>query len=259
MDRAGIQRRGGHHQLHGDLDAGLHLHDGTTSCTVTGLTNGTGYTFTVTATNAAGHQSPPRLLGRGHPGHHAERAHRGDRHLQRQHPVGGVLDRPASNGGAAITSYTATSGGPPELDPPTATTSCTVTGLTNGTSYTFTVTATNVAGTGAASAASAAGHAGHHPGRSHRRDRHLQRQHPVGGVLDGPASNGGAAITGYTATSSPGWLHLLDHPTSCTVTGLTNGTSYTFTVTATNSAGTSAASAPRPRPPRPPPRRARPG
>lgn len=62
-----------------------------------------------------------------------------------------------------------------------------------------------------------------------------------------PASDGGAAITSYTATA------VEDNTKSCTtadgstltcdVTGLTNGTAYTFTVTATNAAGTSAASA----------------
>jgi hypothetical protein len=64
---------------------------------------------------------------------------------------------PASNGGSAITSYTVTpfigstaqtpvtvSGSPPA-------TTTTVTGLTNGTSYTFTVSATNATGTGPAS------------------------------------------------------------------------------------------------------------
>ena len=61
-----------------------------------------------------------------------------------------------------------------------------------------------------------------------------------------PASNGGAAITGYTATSSPGgFTGTCAGAAACpiTVTGLTNGTAYTFTVTATNSAGTGAASA----------------
>jgi hypothetical protein len=57
-----------------------------------------------------------------------------------------------------------------------------------------------------------------------------------------PASNGGAAITGYTVTSSPGRFTCSATSTSCTVTGLTNGTAYTFTVTATNSAGTGSAS-----------------
>jgi hypothetical protein len=61
-----------------------------------------------------------------------------------------------------------------------------------------------------------------------------------------PASNGGATITGYTATSSPGgFTGTLSGSTagSITVSGLSASTSYTFTVTATNSDGTSSASA----------------
>lgn len=61
-----------------------------------------------------------------------------------------------------------------------------------------------------------------------------------------PASDGASTITTYTATSSPGNITgTLSQSGSgtITVTGLTTGTSYTFTVTATNSIGTSSPSA----------------
>jgi len=58
-------------------------------------------------------------------------------------------------------------------------------------------------------------------------------------------ADGGSTITGYTVTSSPGGQTCSTNDAdtlSCVVTGLTNGTAYTFTVTATNGVGTSTSS-----------------
>jgi hypothetical protein len=55
-----------------------------------------------------------------------------------------------------------------------------------------------------------------------------------------PASNGGAPITSYQITRTPSGptTTVSGSTTSTTITGLTNGTSYTFSVAAVNGAGT---------------------
>ena len=154
---------------------------------------------------------------------------------------------PASNGGSTIISYTATSspGGITGTLTQAGSGTITVTGLTNGTAYTFIVTATNVHGTGAASAASVAVTPATVPGApaiGAATATIAQASVP----FTAPASNGGLPITSYTATSNPGNITgTLNQSGSgaITVTGLTNGTAYTFTVTATNAVGTGAASA----------------
>ena len=157
-----------------------------------------------------------------------------------------VYTAPASNGGSAITTYTATSnpgGFTGTLSQATGGT-IVVSGLTNGTPYTFTVTATNAAGTGAASAAS-----------SSVTPRTVSDAPTIGtaavaGVsgtatvaFTAPTSNGGSAITGYTVTTSPAGGTGTGTTSPITITGLTNGTAYTFTVKANNIAGASTASA----------------
>ncbi len=224
-----------------------------TSAAFTGLTNGVAVSFTVAGTNVVGLGSqslssntvtPAALPGA--PG--TVTGVRGN---------GLVLvsfTAPASNGGVQITQYTATSSpggfmGSVSCVPPAAcATTVSVSGLTNGTAYTFTVVATNAAGNGPASAASAPVTPATIPGKpgitsATRGDKLVTVQWTA------PASNGGDPITSYVVTASPGGATAtLTCPPCSTltaaVTGLTNGTAYTFTVAAVNTVGTGTASDP---------------
>lgn len=57
-----------------------------------------------------------------------------------------------------------------------------------------------------------------------------------------PASDGGSNITGYTATCNPGGFTASGAASPLTVSGLTNGVTYSCSVVALNAAGTSAPS-----------------
>jgi hypothetical protein len=123
------------------------------------------------------------------------------------------------------------------------TTTATLTGLTNGTAYTFTVNVTNSVGASVYSnpvtltpatvpnaPVNLTGSAGN-------------EQVTLDWTL--PTNVGGSALTattihGTSAQGSPFVKAFNPTTTTATLTGLTNGTTYTFTVTATNGVGTSA-------------------
>ncbi|PZT57310.1 S-layer homology domain-containing protein [Paenibacillus silvae] len=63
-------------------------------------------------------------------------------------------------------------------------------------------------------------------------------------TFDIPRQDGGSPITEYEVTASPGNIQVKGASSPITITGLTNGTSYTFTVKAINAVGSSLASTP---------------
>lgn len=149
---------------------------------------------------------------------------------------------PEYDGGSPITSYTVTSA-PGGITASGSSSPITVTGLTTGTVYTFTVTATNEVGTGVASTASNSVTTWSVPGAPTVGTATATGETTATLTFTPPASTGGTAITSYNVVSSPagGTGSGLTSPIS--ITGLTTATEYTFTITATNSVGTGPASA----------------
>lgn len=211
---------------------------GTSPITVSGLTSGTTYTFTVTATNENGVSessvasasvttwtvptAPTNVV-----------VNNIDLTTQRV-----SFTVPTSDGGQAITGYTVKSG-----SVVVATGSASpiiISDLTAGTSYSYTVYATNSVGDGVASEALVA----------------------IAGQPNAPTSVVATAvditsasvefayptvcadtITGYTVTSSPGNITATGTTSPILVSGLTGNTTYTFTVVANSSIADSSPSA----------------
>ena len=218
-----------------------------TSLVVTGLTNGRAIRFAVSATNAFG-SSPfsavsnivtPNPTVPAAPGVPTATASNGQATVNWNAPnnggaaINGYLVQPVNAAGNAVGAPRAANG-----------TSLVVTGLTNGTTYRFSVQARNSVGTGPSSGLSNAVTPTAAPSAP-----------AIGNATAGvgqatvnwtaPASTGGSALTGYlvrvfttagvlvTERSAP------SNATSLNVTGLTNGTSYRFQVRADNAVGSS--------------------
>jgi DNA-binding beta-propeller fold protein YncE len=148
---------------------------------------------------------------------------------------------PTSDGGAAITRYTATAQpGSHSCTWLTGELACTITGLTNGTRYAVSVTATTIAGTSAASS-SVSVTPGNRPGAPTAASATAGLLRAVV-MWKAPADTGGG-ITGYTATASPGGATCTTTGAlTCTITGLLNTKAYTITITARSAGGTGTAS-----------------
>src|SRR5438445_4550783 len=158
---------------------------------------------------------------------------------------------PASNGGATITGYsvyrgTASNGEDATPIATVGTTSYTDSGLTNGQTYFYKVTAVNsVGGSSQSNEASAT------PVAIPSAPQNLvafSGNAQVGLTWSAPSSNGGSAITGYdvyrgTLPGGEGATPIATvGTTSYTDSGLTNGQTYYYKVTAINSAGQSSSS-----------------
>ena len=217
-----------------------------TSCDITGLTNGVSYVVTVVAVNGAGNSTPADLgtstpaAVSSAPSNITVTASNGSLYVG--------WDYPTSDGGAYVTSYLVTAtdqfgnsstciAGPGISSWWTA---CSVYGLTNGTSYDITVVAYNTAG------ASPSADAGYFvpattPSAPIAVTATSSNQSlTVSWSL--PDSDGGHAITSYTATATDSHgnsFSCTTDGTTCIIDGLTNGVSYDVVVVSTNDMGQS--------------------
>ena len=211
--------------------------------TVTGLVNGTPYTFTVTATNAAGTSVPSAASNAVKPAAPTVPGAPTDVVASSGNGSAGVtFVAPASTGGTPITQYrvSASDGISPAVTTTTVGTSITLTGLTNGTVYQVTVVAINAQGDGPASTPASVTPAPTVPGAPTGVTA-IARSGGATVSFTPPAGNGGSTITTYTVTASTGQTAF--GSASPIVVVVPNGIFRRFQVTATNAVGTGPASA----------------
>ena len=226
----------------------------TTTCVVEGLALGQSYTFAVVATNVAGDSTPsdastpvqPTGVDPTEPGPVLDGATApGDGHV--------TVTWTAPNTGDVPTSYEVSVPGFPTcvidlVANPDAALSCDFTGLTNGTEYTFTIVAKNAQGSSTSVEVSATPY-----GTPAVPTVTTVVTSPSGtGALvtfTHPSNTGGGSVTGYTVTAYDANGNVVGTctttGTSCTITGLTKGSTYSFKAQMNTTHGNSAQSAPK--------------
>lgn len=205
---------------------------------VTGLANGTTYYFAITATNDGGESeysdqvsATPQVPAPGAPVLNQPVA--GDRHVQLNwNPVEG------STGYIVFSRIDGSNDQTQQATVSEAVYGYDVTGLDNGTMYWFCVRSVNPGGYANSAEKSAIPRTV--PGAPTGVTATAGNGQAVI-TFTAPTDNGGSPIVVYRVLSSPGNITAEGPNSPITVTGLTNGTEYTFTVTAVNSVGSSAA------------------
>lgn len=210
------------------------------SCDVAGLANGTTYYFAVKATNPGGDSAYSNEIS-AMPQVSAPSAPTGVTAAGGNAKV--TLNWNSVTGATGYKIYQSTAPGSYGAALATTGSACTyeATGLTNGVTYYFVITASNAGGDSPKSAEVSS-----IPKTVPGAPTNVTSTAGNGEAsvsFTAPADNGGSTITGYTVTSHPGNKTATGTSGPITVTGLTNGTTYTFTVTATNTAGTGLPSA----------------
>jgi len=228
------------------------LNPNASNITITGLSDNTYYTFSVTANNSeapsANSVSSVAMLTDGYPPAPAI-----SYAVYTSNTTANIVyTAPTYNGNSVITSYTAVS----NVGGITATVSTAnsgnilVTNLPNNITYGFTVYATNQYGSSVPSNISNGIFLSPviftPPGAPTILYAQARDGVSANIVYTSPISNGNSAITSYTARSTPGNVTatgITEISGNINIGGLSRNTTYTFTVTANNAIGTSANSA----------------
>jgi len=210
-----------------------------TSYTVNGLTNGTEYSFYVAAVNNNGTGSLSNLASSTpstYPGPPTSLSAASGQNSQVT--LGWIA--PTNDGGNPIQNYVVYVNGVPQSTPTNAT-SWIVTGLNNGTTYSFQVAAVNANGTGAISGTVNATPSTV-PGPPNITSAASNGQSGQVQLIWTPPDSGGSEILHYLVYVNGVPQSTPTNATSFTVTGLNNGTTYSFQVAAVNANGTGAIS-----------------
>ena len=219
-----------------------------TSCTITNLSPDTGYSFSVTSNNAVGSGNPSVAVS-ATPAPATPPSAPTITSVTRGNAQATVAWTDGASNGSPIQSYklyvysgstlvqTKTNcTGPP----------CVVTGLANGTAYTFKVSDVNGVGEGALSLASTAVTPATTPGAPTSVSA-VRGNTQATVTWTGSSTNGGStetytvqqAVSPYSSWSNvSGCTSLIASTLTCSATGLTNGTNYKFRVVAINTVGT---------------------